>query len=139
MLMHPAVCTYTSQKQEGVENAAGHDKTAWYFVHFCALSGVQAILSNPEKLAYMKDRIPLKRLGEPEDIVGESVMLERQLQMRGAAGLLVLVSYWLCMCLCAAVQLCCSACECWKGGSAVLLRFCCRAAVVELLQVRWCS
>jgi hypothetical protein len=36
---------------------------------------LQAILSNPEKLAYMKERIPLKRLGEPEDLVGESVVM----------------------------------------------------------------
>jgi NAD(P)-dependent dehydrogenase (short-subunit alcohol dehydrogenase family) len=28
------------------------------------------ILDNPEKLAYIKERIPLGRLAEPEDIVG---------------------------------------------------------------------
>lgn len=30
----------------------------------------QAVLSSPEKVAYMKERIPLGRLGEPEDVVG---------------------------------------------------------------------
>lgn len=31
---------------------------------------LQAVLNNPEKVAYMKERIPLGRLGEPEDVVG---------------------------------------------------------------------
>lgn len=31
----------------------------------------RAVLNNPEKVAYMKERIPLGRLGEPEDVVGE--------------------------------------------------------------------
>lgn len=33
----------------------------------------QQILDSPEKLEYMKERIPLGRLAEPEDIVGPIV------------------------------------------------------------------
>ena len=37
---------------------------AWLFL--------QAVLDDPQKLAYMKDRIPLGRLGEPEDVAGKT-------------------------------------------------------------------
>jgi hypothetical protein len=38
----------------------------------CAvLRRLQAVLNNPDKVSYMKERIPLGRLGEPEDVVGE--------------------------------------------------------------------
>ncbi len=33
------------------------------------------VLNNPDKLAYILDRIPLKRLAEPEDIVGPIMFL----------------------------------------------------------------
>lgn len=48
---------------------SGHTWHCPPHTHVCPAS--QAILNSPEKLAYMKERIPLGRLGEPEDIVGE--------------------------------------------------------------------
>lgn len=47
---------------------------------------MQAVLNNPEKVTYMKERIPLGRLGEPEDVVGEHTARHARRQRVAAAA-----------------------------------------------------